>query len=76
MQVGDKMSLKMNLKMRLCQKIQELSYQRKYDFSAKRLEEYLLSAKPQDKIIQESQGGNFISNMDHTIYVPISLFIK
>jgi hypothetical protein len=46
----------------------------KYDFSAKRLEEYLLSAK--DKIIQESQGGNFISNMDHTIYVPISLFIK
>jgi hypothetical protein len=47
----------------------------KYDFSAKRLEEYLLSAKPQDKIIQESQG-NFISNMDHTIYVPISLFIK
>jgi hypothetical protein len=47
----------------------------KYDFS-KRLEEYLLSAKPQDKIIQESQGGNFISNMDHTIYVPISLFIK
>jgi hypothetical protein len=33
----------------------------KYDFSAKRLEEYLLSAKPQDKIIQESQGGNFIS---------------
>jgi hypothetical protein len=47
----------------------------KYDFSAKRLEEYLLSAKP-DKIIQESQGGNFISNMDHTIYVPISLFIK
>jgi hypothetical protein len=47
----------------------------KYDFSAKRLEEYLLSAKPQDKIIQESQGGNFISNMD-TIYVPISLFIK
>jgi hypothetical protein len=28
----------------------------KYDFSAKRLEEYLLSAKPQDKIIQESQG--------------------
>jgi hypothetical protein len=32
----------------------------KYDFSAKRLEEYLLSAKPQDKIIQESQG-NFIS---------------
>jgi hypothetical protein len=44
--------------------------------SAKRLEEYLLSAKPQDKIIQESQGGNFISNMDHTIYVPISLFIK
>jgi hypothetical protein len=48
----------------------------KYDFSAKRLEEYLLSAKPQDKIIQESQGGNFISNMDHTIYVPISLFIK
>jgi hypothetical protein len=27
----------------------------KYDFSAKRLEEYLLSAKPQDKIIQESQ---------------------
>jgi hypothetical protein len=47
----------------------------KYDFS-ERLEEYLLSAKPQDKIIQESQGGNFISNMDHTIYVPISLFIK
>jgi hypothetical protein len=36
----------------------------------------ILSAKPQDKIIQESQGGNFISNMDHTIYVPISLFIK
>jgi hypothetical protein len=34
----------------------------KYDFSAKRLEEYLLSAK--NKIIQESQGGNFISNMD------------
>jgi hypothetical protein len=29
----------------------------KYDFSAKRLEKYLLSAKPQDKIIQESQGG-------------------
>jgi hypothetical protein len=28
----------------LCQKIQELSYQK--DFSAKRLEEYLLSAKP------------------------------
>jgi hypothetical protein len=42
----------MNLKMRLCQKIQELSYQ---ESSAKRLEEYLLSAKPQDKIIQESQ---------------------
>jgi hypothetical protein len=57
----------MNLKM-LCQKIQESM--------TKRLEEYLLSAKPQDKIIQESQGGNFISNMDHTIYVPISLFIK
>jgi hypothetical protein len=45
----------------------ELSYQ-EYDFSAKRLEEYLLSAKPQDKIIQESQGGNFISNMDHTTF--------
>jgi hypothetical protein len=68
-----KMSLKMNLKMRLCQKIQELSYQE--SMIAKRLEEYLLSAKPQDKIIQESQGGNFISNMDHTIYVP-TLFIK
>jgi hypothetical protein len=56
----------MNLKMRLCQKIQEL-LSGKYDFSAKRLEEYLLSAKPQDKIIQESQG-NFISNMDHTTF--------
>jgi hypothetical protein len=52
----------------------ELSYQESM-ISLKRLEEYL-SAKPQDKIIQESQGGNFISNMDHTIYVPISLFIK
>jgi hypothetical protein len=31
----------------------------KYD-SAKRLEEYLLSAKPQDKIIQESQGKFYI----------------
>jgi hypothetical protein len=36
----------------------------KYD-SAKRLEEYLLSAKPQDKIIQESQGV-ILSHMDHT----------
>jgi hypothetical protein len=27
----------------------------KYDFSAKRLEEYLLSAKPQDKIIPKLQ---------------------
>jgi hypothetical protein len=62
----------MNLKMRLPEDPgAELSG--KYDFSL-RLEEYLLSAK--DKIIQESQGGNFISNMDHTIYVPISLFIK
>jgi hypothetical protein len=70
MQVGDIQDE--SLKMRLCQKIQELSYQESM-ISAKRLEEYLLSAKPQDKIIQESQGGNFISNMDHTIYVPISI---
>jgi hypothetical protein len=65
MQDEFKMSLKMSLKMRLCQKIQELSYQESM-ISLQRLEEYLLSAK-QDKIIQESQGGNFISNMDHTI---------
>jgi hypothetical protein len=70
MQVGD---IQDESQDELCQKIQELSYQESM-ISAKRLEEYLLSAKPQDKIIQESQGGNFISNMDHTIYV--SLFIK
>jgi hypothetical protein len=40
----------------------------KYDFLLSVLKS--ISAKPQDKIIQESQGGNFISNMDHTIYVP------
>jgi hypothetical protein len=47
----------------------------KYDFSAKRLEEYLLSAKPQDKIIQESQGGNFISNGSYNLRSNL-LFIK
>jgi hypothetical protein len=46
----------------------------KYDFSAKRLEEYLLSAKPQDKI--KNLKEVIYINMDHTIYVPISLFIK
>jgi hypothetical protein len=45
----------------------------KYDFSAKRLEEYLLSAKPQDKIIQESQGG--IQYGSYNLR-SISLFIK
>jgi hypothetical protein len=34
----------------------------KYDFSAKRLEEYLLSAKPQDKIIK---------NLKEVILYPI-----
>jgi hypothetical protein len=48
----------------------------KYSFSAEKLEEYLRSDKQQDKIIQESRGGNFVSITDHTVYVPISLFIE
>jgi hypothetical protein len=54
----------------------EAEFEGKYDFSAKRLEEYLLSDKGQDKILQEFRGGNYISTTDHTIYVPLSLFIK
>lgn len=45
-----------------------------YTLSIERLEAYLASDKDQDRIIQESRGGNFISSMTHEIYVPLSLF--
>jgi hypothetical protein len=48
----------------------------KYKFSAEVLEEYLSSYKAEDKIVQESIGGNFVSNRDHSVYVPLSLFVK
>jgi hypothetical protein len=63
---------KMRLKMSICRKIQELNYQESM-ISPLSVLKNTSSAKPQDKIVQESQGGNFISNMDHTIYVPIYL---
>lgn len=46
----------------------------KYNFSEEKLEAYLASQKDQDKIIQISRGGNFVSSKDHTVYVPITLF--
>jgi hypothetical protein len=55
---------------------EEVDPELKYDFSAKVLEEYLSSYKAEDKIIQQSLGGNFVSNRDHAVYVPLSLFIK
>lgn len=46
----------------------------KYTFSEKVLDEYLASTKQEDRIVQESRGGNFVSNKTHVIYVPITLF--
>jgi len=46
----------------------------KYNFSEEKLDAYLASSKEQDKIIQISRTGNFVSAKDHTIYVPITLF--
>ena len=54
----------------------EFDPESKYDFSAEVLDEYLSSHKAEDKIIQQSVGGNFVSIRDHTIYVPLSIFIK
>lgn len=45
-----------------------------YSFSVEKLEAYLASDKEQDKIVQESRGGNFVSSKDRVIYVPITLF--
>ena len=46
-----------------------------FKFNAEKLQSYLDSYKDEDKIIQESKGGNFVSNRDHTVYVPLALFI-
>ena len=54
----------------------EFDPEMKYNFSAEVLEDYLSSYKAEDKIIQESIGGNFVSNRDHSVYVPLSLFVK
>lgn len=43
-------------------------------FSEEKLKAYLASYKEQDKVMQVSRGGNFVSTKDHTIYVPITLF--
>jgi hypothetical protein len=55
---------------------EEEALEGKYDFCPKKLEAYLNSVKQEDKIIQASVGGNFVSNRDFTVYVPLSLFIK
>jgi hypothetical protein len=48
----------------------ELSYQESMISLLSVLKSIFFLQNRKDKIIQESQG-NFISNMDHTIYVPI-----
>lgn len=48
----------------------------KYTFSESVLNDYLESDKQDDRIVQESRLGNFVSNRTREIYVPLSLFLK
>lgn len=45
-------------------------------FSLSVLDEYLASHKAEDKIIQESKGGNFVSIHSKEIYIPLSLLVR
>lgn len=40
------------------------------------LENYLTSHKAEDKVVQESKGGNFVSIHSREIYIPLSLLTK
>ena len=40
------------------------------------LDEYLTSHKAEDKVVQESKGGNFVSIHSREIYIPLSLLTK